>query len=92
MLLCRQDFDEQLITDKIRRVVSKTNLEAENVIRGAANTISTFAGRDQDAQGFASMVCYGGKELIKNWEMECEELMGRIWGLMKKNDNGINSE
>ncbi len=78
MLLSRQDFDGRLIIDKIRRIVSKTNLDAENVLKGAVNTISTFAGRYQDAQGFASMVCYGGKELIKNWEVECESLADRI--------------
>jgi hypothetical protein len=32
-----------------------------------------FGERTDEARGFASMVARGGKEFIKNWEMNCEK-------------------
>ena len=68
----------QVTSEKLRLIATRSGIEVTAIIDGAVETVSSFSNRAQEAKGFASMVCREGKERIKRWELECEELADTI--------------
>lgn len=81
MVLLALDFDRTLVTKKLDLIAEKIGRDAKELLRSSANTVMTFGDRANEAQGFASMVCRGGKALIKDWEIGCERLAEKIMQL-----------
>ncbi len=75
------DFDKALINEKLALIARKTGRDAGELLRSSANTVMAFGDRAHEAQGFASMVCRGGKVLIKDWEIGCERTAQKIMQL-----------
>lgn len=69
---------ELIASKKLHLIAARGSIEVDAIIDGAVETVSSFRDRSQEAKGFASMVCKEGKERIKRWEMECEELADTI--------------
>lgn len=67
-------MDEGMIVKKLN-LIGK-GLDAEAITRGAVETVSSFSESSQEARGFASTVCRGGKKLVEDWEGECIALIG----------------
>jgi predicted nucleotidyltransferase component of viral defense system len=78
MVLLDLDFDKALINEKLVLIAKKIGRDAKELLRSSANTVMAFGDRASEAQGFASMVCRGGKALIKDWEIGCERLADKI--------------
>ncbi len=78
MALLNLDFDGTLVNNKLALIARKTGRDAGELLRSSANTVMVFGDRTNEAQGFASMVCKGGKALIKDWEIGCEKTARKI--------------
>jgi predicted nucleotidyltransferase component of viral defense system len=78
MVLLHLEFDITLVNNKLTLIASKIGRDAGELLRSSANTVMAFGERTGEAQGFASMVCRGGKALIKDWEIECERTAKNI--------------
>jgi predicted nucleotidyltransferase component of viral defense system len=78
IVLLDLDFDKALINEKLALIAKKIGRDAKELLRSSANTVMAFGDRASEAQGFASMVCRGGKALIKDWEIGCERLAEKI--------------
>ncbi len=78
MVLFNLDFDRTIVNNKLALIAKKRGIDALELHRPSANTVMTFGDRNNEAQGFASMVCRGGKELIKDWEIMCEKTAEKI--------------
>lgn len=78
MLLLNLDFDRALVNNKLALISGKIGKDPEELLRSSASTVMSFGDHTNEAQGFASMVCRGGKELIKEWEIGCEKTARRI--------------
>lgn len=81
MVLLDLDNDKALINEKLALIAKKTGRDAKELLRSSANTVMAFGDRAVEAQGFASMVCGGGKAIIKDWEIGCEKTAQRIMQL-----------
>ncbi|MBU4492192.1 MAG: nucleotidyl transferase AbiEii/AbiGii toxin family protein, partial [Euryarchaeota archaeon] len=81
MVLLDLDFEKALINKKLDLIARKTGRDAKELLRSSANTVMAFGDRANEAQGFASMVCRGGKVLIKDWEIGCERTAEKIMQL-----------
>ncbi len=78
MVLLALDFDRTLVINKLTLIAERTGRNAVEMLRSSASTVMAFGDRSSEAQGFASMVCKGGKELVKDWELGCEKTAGKI--------------
>jgi predicted nucleotidyltransferase component of viral defense system len=78
MVLLKLDFDGTLVNNKLALIARKTGRDPAELQRSSANTVMAFGDRGNEAQGFASMVCRSGKELIKDWEIGCEKTARKI--------------
>ena len=74
------DYDPP-VYEKLTLIARKTGRCAKELLMSSANTVMAFGDRAHEAQGFASMVCRGGKALIKDWEIGCEKTAGKIMKL-----------
>lgn len=72
-VLFNLDFDRTAVNTKLALIAKKTGRDAGELLKSSSNTVMAFGDRNNEAQGFASMVCRGGKELIKDWEIMCEK-------------------
>ncbi len=81
MVLLDLDFDKALINEKLALIAKKMGRDAKELIRSSANTVIAFGDRAIEAQGCASMVCGGGKAIIKDWEIGCEKTAQKIMQL-----------
>lgn len=75
--------NEEKVVRKLELVTKRNKLELSSVLKGSARTVSSFSNRLEEVKGFASMVCNGGKERLKEWESECESLADTIISLSK---------
>jgi predicted nucleotidyltransferase component of viral defense system len=73
--------NESAVLDKLNAVAAKSSISVPTLLKGAADTVTSFSDRTGEVRGFSSMVCKAGKERIRNWETECEELADSIDGL-----------
>lgn len=78
MVLFTLDFDKTIVNNKLELIAKKTGRDPGELKKSSANTVMAFGDRASEAQGFASMVCRGGKELVKDWEIMCEKTAGKI--------------
>lgn len=78
MVLFNLDFDKTIVNNKLALIATKTGRDAGELLRSSANTVMAFGDRGNEARGFASMVCRGGKELVKDWEIMCEKTAEKI--------------
>jgi len=81
ILLFMQGYRKDKILEKLEIVSRRKGYTADTILKSSANTISNLAEKDIEAQGFGSLVCRGGKEIIKNWGMDCIALVGKILDL-----------
>ena len=72
-VLFNLDFDRTTVNTKLALIAKETGRDAGELLNSSANTVMAFGDRNNEAQGFASMVCRNGKELIKGWEIMCEK-------------------
>ncbi|MCX9009943.1 MAG: nucleotidyl transferase AbiEii/AbiGii toxin family protein [Candidatus Methanoperedens sp.] len=78
MVLLSLDYDRTLVNNKLALIARRTGRDAGELIKSSASTVMAFGERADEARGFSSMVARGGKELIKNWEMNCEKTAEEI--------------
>ncbi len=81
IILLDLNFDKDLVTKKLDHIAKKIGRDAKELLMSSANTVMAFGDRASEAQGFASMVCRGGKVLIKDWEIGCEKTAKKIMQL-----------
>ncbi len=78
MVLFNLDFDRTIVNNKLELIAKQTGRDHGELLKSSANTVMAFGDQASEAQGFASMVCRGGKELVKDWEIMCEKTAGKI--------------
>jgi hypothetical protein len=81
MVLLDLGFDKTLVAKKLDLIAKKIGRGTKELLMSSENTVMTFGDRANEAQGFASIVCRGGKALIKDWEIGCEKTAEKIMQL-----------
>lgn len=82
MVLLNLRHDRTLINDKLALIAGRTKRDAGELRRSSASTVMAFGEWSDEARGFASMVARGGKELIRDWEINCERTAEKIMRLV----------
>jgi len=76
MLVLSSGVDGTDVVRKLDMVAEKSRLNTRSIIETSIETISNLSERSQEAKGFASMACRGGKALVADWESRCISLIG----------------
>ncbi|MEM4308560.1 MAG: nucleotidyl transferase AbiEii/AbiGii toxin family protein [Thermoplasmata archaeon] len=74
IVLSYLEIRKERVLEKLGSIGEKSNLSAEEILRGARNTVLSFSEHAEEASGFSAIVCKEGKKIVERWEDECRRL------------------